>query len=190
MFGRLLGAGAMGFGGAPIWLWVLGALLLANLAQFGVNAVRIAGRDTMIAKAVADLAAEKQDRERERREAVEATLEQARLNAAETLRRLNQQQENQRVQDERRARVAADAALAHAAADGLRLRAEGYLEAAGCGATSGDSALACIRAAASRITDALGQCGAIARQVATFADDARERGLACEADYDALTLKP
>lgn len=115
-----------------------------------------------------------------------AALEAARQAAAETLRRLNKQQENQLAQDRLLAQARRDADRAVAAADSLRLRADTYLAAAGC-AGSGDSATECIRQAAARIGDALGQCGSIARRVAADADDARARGLKCEADYDALT---
>jgi hypothetical protein len=44
--------------------------------------------------------------------------------------------------------------------------------------------------AAAALADALGRSAAIARRAAADADDARARGLKCEADYDALTLKP
>lgn len=117
-------------------------------------------------------------------------IEDARLAAAETLRRLNKQQENERAQQALLARMERDRDDARAAADGLRLRASAYVDAAGCGALSGDSAVACIRKAADAVGVALGQCGQIARRVAAEADDARARGLLCEADYDALTLKP
>lgn len=117
-------------------------------------------------------------------------IENARHAAAETLRRLTAQQENERVQQALLAQARADADRARAAADGLRLRAASYLDAAGCGTLSGDPALTCVRAAAARLGDALGQCGEIARRAAAAADDARARGLLCEADYDALTLTP
>lgn len=125
----------------------------------------------------------------DRAKAQAQTIEDARLNAAEGLRRLNAHQENQRAQDAQLARARRDAATATAAADGLRLRASTYLDAAGCGTVATDAALECIRKAVASITDALGQCGGIARQVAAEADDARARGLKCEADYDTLTLK-
>ncbi|MGE4243708.1 DUF2514 family protein [Ramlibacter sp.] len=114
----------------------------------------------------------------------------AEASARETLRRLNRQEENQREQDRLLAVARADADRARAAADSLQLRAATYLDAAGCGARSGDSAIACIREAAAAIGDALGQCGEIARGFAAEATEARARGLKCEADYDALTLKP
>ena len=126
----------------------------------------------------------------DRAKAQAKTIEDARLNAAEGLRRINAHQENQRVQDAQLARARRDAATAAAAADGLRLRASTYLDAAGCGTVATDTALECIRKAVAQITDALGQCGGIARQVAAEADDARARGLKCEADYESLTLKP
>lgn len=119
-----------------------------------------------------------------------AALEAARLASLETERRLKQQQENQRAQDAALARARSDAVAAHAAADRLQLRASAYLDAAGCGSLAGDSAIACVREAVAAIGDALGRCGAIARRVALDADEARGRGLKCEADYEALTLIP
>lgn len=126
--------------------------------------------------------------EQDRQRAAQA-LDAAHRSAAETLRRLNTQQENQRAQDRLLAQVRSDAAGAAAAADGLRLRAASYLAAAGCSTRSGDSALECIRQAVAALGDALGHCGQIARRVAEDADDARARGLKCEADYDSLALK-
>jgi hypothetical protein len=116
-------------------------------------------------------------------------IENARVAAAETLRRLNAQQENQRAQDELLARTRADRDRAVAAVGGLQLRAASYLDAAGCGSLAGDSAIECVRKAAAAIGNALGRSGEIARRAAADADEARARGLKCEADYDALTLK-
>jgi hypothetical protein len=186
---RLVTGGAVSAAGAPIWLWIIGALLLANVAQEGVRRVQVGALHVQVADGRTALQTEKANREHERREAADATLEEARQNAAETLRRLNAQQENQRVQDAILAKNRADADRARAAADGLRLRAAAYLEAAGCGTATGDSAIACIRTAAAKVADALGQCGAIARAVAADADDARARGQLCERNYDSLTLK-
>jgi hypothetical protein len=89
-------------------------------------------------------------------------VEASRQAAAETLRRINKQQENERAKDQ---------LLAVARRDNAR------------------PAVACVRKAAAAIGDALGQCGEIARQAAADADDARVRGLTCEANYDSLTLK-
>ncbi len=125
----------------------------------------------------------------DRAQAQAAALEKRRLDAVETERRLKAQEENQRAQNRQIADARRDAERAAASADGLQLRATAYLDAAGCGGRTGDSAVDCIRQAVAQITDALGSCGRIARQVAADADDARARGLKCEADYDALTLK-
>jgi hypothetical protein len=119
----------------------------------------------------------------------DAALAQANANAHETMRRLEHQQRNQHAQDELLARVRRTAAANAAAADGLRLQAAAYLDAAGCGRAAGDSAVECVRKAAARIGDVLGSCAARHGELAAAADDARARGLKCEADYDALTLK-
>lgn len=125
----------------------------------------------------------------DRAQAQAAQLERARQASLETVRRLTAQEANQREQNRQLEETRRDAERAQRAADGLQLRAAAYLDAAGCSARSGDSALECIRQAVAQITDALGSCGRIARSVAAEADDARARGLKCEADYDALTLK-
>lgn len=111
----------------------------------------------------------------------------AQVAARETKRRMERQQENQHAQDRQLAQARRDAAAAGAAADGLRVRAARYLEAAGCGSLAGDSALECVSAAARKVGDVLGQCAARHSELAAAADDARVRGLRCEADYGALT---
>jgi hypothetical protein len=128
-------------------------------------------------------------RDEDRARAQEAAIDQAHRAAAETLRRLEKQQENQRAQDDLVARMRLDNDRLAAAADRLQLRASAYLDAAGCGQLSGDSAVACIRQAAGQIVDVLGRCAQRHRELAAVADDARARGLKCEADYDALELK-
>lgn len=118
-----------------------------------------------------------------------AALDQAHRSAAETLRRMEKQQENQRAQDRLLADLRRDNLRLADAVGRLQLRAATYLDAAGCGELSGDSAAGCIRQAAAQVADALGRSGDIARRAAADADEARARGLKCEADYDALTLK-
>jgi len=114
-------------------------------------------------------------------------LEQARQAAKETLRRLDKQQENQRAQDALLARVRSDRDALLAERDGLRLRASAYLDAAGCSSLAGDPALECVRQAARQVVDVLGRCSSRLVDLAAAADDARARGLKCEADYDALS---
>lgn len=110
--------------------------------------------------------------------------------AKETQRRMDRQQENQHAQDALLARMRRDRDAAVAATDRLQQRAAAYLDAAGCGGLAGDPAAECVRAAAAAIGDALGRSAAIARRAAADADEARARGLKCEADYDALTATP
>jgi hypothetical protein len=123
------------------------------------------------------------------RQAAEA-LERARAAGRESIRRLDRQQENQRAQDDFMARVRRDAAAGAAERDGLQLQASSYLDAAGCGGRTADSAIECIRAAAAQVGHVLGMCAARHQQLAFDADEARGRGLKCEADYDALRLIP
>lgn len=123
----------------------------------------------------------------DRAQALRLQVDQARSNAAETLRRLDKHKENQLAQDAYLARVARDRDALRAERDGLQLRAARYLDAAGCGALAGDSALECVRAATAKVVDVLGRCSSRLVDLAAAADDARARGLKCEADYDALT---
>lgn len=177
--------------GARLLVWAV-AVLAIVAAAFGLVAaidrfhagLRADGKAQGLAQGRAEIQ-QKWDADHATRQA--ETIEQARLNAAETLRRLNKQQENQRAQDELLARTRRDRDAAVAAVGGLQLRAAAYLDAAGCGTLAGDSAAQCIRQAVAAIGDALGRSGEIARRVAADADEARARGLKCEADYDALT---
>lgn len=166
------------------------ALVVALCAAvlFGIVRAYEAWRDSVLQEGDARGAARVQASwDDDRAKALAAQIEEGRRSAAETLRRLNKQQENQRAQETLLARMRRDRDLAVAAADGLQLRAAAYLDAAGCGALAGDSALECIRAAAAKVVDVLGRCGRRLVEVAAGADDARARGLKCEADYDALT---
>lgn len=168
----------------PLWVKLLvlaGAalLVLATLKACKANydeGVRQEGRDEVQQKWDKDTA-----------ERAAAALAEAQANAKETQRRLERQQENQRAQDALVAQLRRDADAADAAVARLRQRTAAYLDAAGCGALTGDSALECVRAAAAKVGIVLGQCAARHRQLAADADDARARGLKCEADYDALT---
>ncbi|MCC2673279.1 MAG: hypothetical protein K0R58_226 [Ramlibacter sp.] len=126
----------------------------------------------------------------DRARAQEAAAEDARSKAAETLRRLNKQKENDDAQARRLAKVAIDLAGLRAAADGLQLTAATYLDAAGCGGRSGDPAVACVRAAVENALDVFGRCSSRVAQLAGAVDDARDRGQRCEAEHDALVLKP
>ncbi|WP_156385524.1 hypothetical protein [Ramlibacter sp. Leaf400] len=172
---------------------VLLALLLLGLAAGLVGAAAWAyeaWRDRVLEEGDRRGEARVQARwDEDRARAQEAALDKARQDAAETLRRLNQQQENERAQQALLAQLARDRDAARAAADGLRLRAAAYLDAAGCGHLAGDSALGCVREAAAEIGIALSRSAQIAQRVAADADEARSRGLRCEADYDALTLR-
>lgn len=126
----------------------------------------------------------------DRAQAQAAAIEDARQKAAETKRRLERQKENDDAQQAQVALARADASRARAAADGLQLTASAYLDAAGCGGRVGDSAAECIRTAVARVLDVFGSCGNRVAELAATVDDARSRGQRCEADYDALVLKP
>lgn len=114
----------------------------------------------------------------------------AKARAQETFRRLEAQDENQRAQDALLERMRRDLAGARLAAGRLQLRASAYLDAAGCGGRIGDSALECVRAATQNALNVLGSCSRRVVELGEAVDDARARGLKCEADYDALVLRP
>lgn len=119
-----------------------------------------------------------------------AALEAARAVSRDAERVLKRQQENQRAQDQLLAQVQRDRDASAAAAVRMQQRAAAYLDAAGCGALQGDSAIECVRKAAAQVVDVLGRCATRYRQLADSADDARARGLKCETDYDALKGEP
>jgi len=177
------------------WVIRLGIVLAAVLAVALVIGAIVKGyeswRDAVKAEGLEAGRAEIQSKwDDDRAKAQEAAIAAAVASAAETARRLKAQQENERAHQNQLAQARADAGRARAAADGLRLRASAYLDAAGCGTVPSDTAIACIRQAATALGNALGQCGEIARGIAADADDARARGQLCEASYESLTLKP
>ena len=170
---------------------VLLVLSLAAAVIGGITWAYETWRDSVLEEGDARGAARVQNAwDEDRARAQAAAIEQAHASAKETQRRLDRQQENQRAQDALLAQARSDAAAAASAVDRLQLRAAAYLDAAGCGSLSGDPALECVRAAAAQVAVVLGQCAARHRQLALDADDARARGLLCESNYDALTLKP
>lgn len=126
------------------------------------------------------------DEDRDR--AKTAAIAQARANALETERRLLKQKEAQDAQTVQLAQAHADNERLSAAIGSLRERADAYLDASGCRALVGDPATVCILKAAAALRDALVRSAEIARRVAAEADEARARGLKCEADYDSLTV--
>lgn len=135
--------------------------------------------------------AEKRGADLVRAEYTAAALREASSNAAESLRRLNKQKENQDAQDAALARAQADAG--RAAADADRVRGQASDAAREWSARLGDSPtaedLATAGAAIRMCVDLRGRAVARAELLARTADAARAAGLKCEADYDALTVK-
>lgn len=112
--------------------------------------------------------------------------EQARQAAAETLRRLNAQQEIQHVHDQELALAHRDAAAAHAAAGRLSDQLAAFVAAARRRdpAASGNSAPAGDPIGV--LADVLRGADQRAGVLAAYADAARIAGLQCERAYDAL----
>ncbi len=113
----------------------------------------------------------------------------AEANARETLRRLERQQEDQRVHDAQLAAARADAARNAAAADGLRqqnARLVGAWRSALADTTPGPVGAAA-GDALGVLADVLSRADRRAGVLAAAADAAHAAGRQCEADYDALT---
>lgn len=115
-----------------------------------------------------------------------AALEDARAKALETKRRLERQKENQDEQDRELAVAKLAADRLAASVNKLQLAANSLAASAGCTGI-GDSAIKCLRQAVASLGDVLGRSSEEYRRMAVAADEARNRGLKCERDYDALT---
>lgn len=166
----------------PGWakLAILAALAsaLVGLYAWRVHVERETGRAEIRVEWNADTVA---------RQAVD--LEQAQINARETLRRLNQQQENQHAQDQELQAARRDAARNSDAAGQLRTQlaetAQRWRAAFSDSAPGSDGAAAAD--AIGVLADVLGRADRRAGVLAAYADAARAAGLKCERDYDALT---
>ncbi len=185
MLGRLLTGAAGIFGGMPIWLWVIGGLLVALTGVEGLRRVQTAGLR-------ADVAAQVAGRATDRAEAADAAIRQATLNAAETERRLSKQQENQSATNLALADAARDRDAAQLAAAGLQRK---FAEAtAALGRAARDPAAGPVSTpadpAAGVLADVFGRINEAAGIVGAFADTARIAGLQCERDYGALRAAP
>lgn len=166
----------------PGWikLAILAALVAAGTAGIAwfVHSQRDVGR----AEVRAEWALE--------REALkDAALKESEANARETLRRLDRQQENQRVQNQELAAARADADRNRADADRLRTQsadtARQWRDALGNSPT-----VAVCQAAGAAITvqaDVRSRMDGAAGILAEYADAARVAGLKCQRDYSALT---
>lgn len=161
------------------WLAIGAAVVLGALALAAWDAARLQRAEKRGAAAV-------------RAEYTAAALREAQANAAESLRRLNKQKENQDAQDAALARARADAA--RAADDADRVRNQAAAAARDWSARLGDSPAASDSQAAGAAigvcADVLGRAVAHARILASAADAARAAGLKCAADYDALSMPP
>lgn len=122
-----------------------------------------------------------------------ADLVQAEINAKETLRRLDQQQENQHVHAEEIKVARAAAAGASAAAGRLSVRVDALVadahRAAGNPTSGGQRPTDDVGDPIGVLADVLRRADAAAGVMGAFAWESRLRGLKCERDYDALTVK-
>lgn len=185
MIGRLIGLGGTMAGGLPVTFWIVIALA-ASLA--GVEGLRRVQTATL----KAEVATEKKGRSDDRIAAANAALVQAGINAKETQRRLDAQQETVNVSE----RKLADAVRDRDAARGVALRLSGRLDslaAAARGTASNPAATPECKAVADSavvLTELLGRAQARAGELAEYADGARIRGQQCEAIYDSLKGPP
>lgn len=167
----------------PGWvkLAILVALAAAALLLFArwKESIREEGRQEVRAEWALDREAQK-----------DAAIRQAAANAAETARRLKQQQEAQHAHQVQLAAVRRDAARADAAARGLRQQLTEF--AAAARGAAGDSAPAGAGEATriQLLADMLGDVEQAGRAMAAEADAARAAGQLCTAAYEALTPQP
>lgn len=118
----------------------------------------------------------------------DAALAEAAANAKETQRRLDRQQENQLAQDRKLAVARADAERNAAAADSLREQNATTAHQWRAALRDSPTGEQCATAgdAIGVLADVLGRADRRAGILAEYADRAREAGLKCQADYDAL----
>lgn len=163
--------------------------LYARLATLVIVILAIAAAwwkfDRMLA------AADRAGYERAVSEMTAKALKEAQARAAETARRLQAQEENQRAQDALVARMRRDRDDALAAAD--RLREQSAAAARQWAGRLADSPTAQDLAAAADairvLTDVRSRLERAGAELAAHADAARAAGLKCERDYQALTPK-
>jgi len=186
ILGRTVAGGAGMAMGAPLWLWVIGFLLVALAGVEGARRLQTSALRVAVAQ-------EREGRAKDTADAATAALAQARTNAIETMRRLERQQEAQHVRDEEFAAVQRDAADARHSSDRLREWAAKHAAAAG-GGTASDRAAASDGQAAKRsarmLAYVLQRLDERAGILAEYADRARVAGQQCERSYDALRARP
>lgn len=191
---RLITGGATTAAGAPIWLWLVGGLVLAAAGLGAAWRLQVAALHVDLANARTALAQEKTGRADDRAKVAQAAADKERTNGIETVRRLDRQAENDAAGAAKLARAMRDRDLAVAERSGLQLQLATYLQALGGDGRPGDPAAesqcAPARAAAGVLADLFRQADERAGILAEHADRARIAGLQCEADYDSLTLKP
>jgi hypothetical protein len=130
------------------------------------------------------------DEERLKLKAAEA--DDLRASLAETKRRMERQQENDRVHQQKLAAVQRDRDAARGVALRLSERINAAESAARRAAADSTASADCKAAAASSLLHAqlLRRADARAGELAEYADRARIAGEQCAADYDALTTRP
>lgn len=151
----------------PVLAWVL----MAVLAWGGWQRMQLMGAQSQLAEAAGQVA--------QANAAVEA--------AAESIRLAKQQEAVIREQAATLKRARADAAAA-AGAHGRLLAQLDAIRAAGARDDSTATAVGqAASTAAAVLADVLGRCSERRRELAVYADDAREAGTACERIHDGLT---
>lgn len=184
MIARLLGLGARAAGGLPLWLWLIAGLLVA------IGGVEVT-RQVQVSSLRAEVATEKAGRADDRAKAKDAALRQAAINAKETARRLEAQQEVARAYETQLAAATRDAAAARDVS--LRLSRQLAAFTTAHRGASGNPPPSSIGPSAESALDLLAnlfsRADTEAGELAEYADRARIAGQLCEASYDALTLK-
>lgn len=191
--GRVLTGGAMSVGGAPIWLWAIGGVLLAFGVTVAAWRLEVAGLQVLLANAGTALQAEKTGRAQDREQVADATAKKEKANADETYRRMEIQARNDAAKEAQLAQARRDRDAARVAGDDLQLRVDVLLRSLDSERRPADPApegeCKAARAATHLLADVLRRADEEAGVLADYADRARIAGQQCSADYDALTLK-
>lgn len=194
LLARMVLGGASSAAGAPIWLWLLGGLLVAMGGLETARRIQTSSLRADVATAQAATNKAERDHALDRAEWERQASEDMAQKGRETARRMDVQNENQQRTDKLIADLKAARTRADERADRLQLRVSNFAAAAQeADARRADPAAGgqcpATTAALGVLADLRRRVDQVAGELGDFADRSRIAGLKCEADYDTLTLK-